>query len=252
MGALFLPVGVNEALDAKRSAFLRNGSDKTTGAKCLVAWENVCKAKEDGGLGIKRLDTQNACLLIKLIHKLHHPGDSSWAAWARGRVRLADLQGDVAGPHWEAIRELLPAYRSISHVRVGNGEDTSFWLDRWLTSSTQADAFPSLHSHFTKGDASVHTVLNGDWRSMLQSRLSPQAEDELDQLRHLLHEVTLEATPDDRICVFAKHDGKLAAGMIYTASIRGEQKLPSFDFVWRNFAPPRVKFFAWLLVQDRI
>lgn len=125
-------------------------------------------------------------------------------------------------------------------------------LPEWLTSSTLADAFPSLHSHFTKGDASVHTVLNGDWRSMLQSRLSPQAEDELDQLRHLLHEVTLEATPDDRICVFAKHDGKLPAGMIYRASIRGEQKLPSFDFVWRNFAPPRVKFFAWLLVQDRI
>lgn len=35
MGALFLPVGVKEALDAKRQAFLWNGSDKTTGAKCL-------------------------------------------------------------------------------------------------------------------------------------------------------------------------------------------------------------------------
>lgn len=90
-------VGVKEALDARRHAFLWNGSDKTTGAKCLVAWENICKAKEDGGFGIKRLDTQNACLLIKLTHRLHHPGDLSWVTWARSQVRLADLQGDVTG-----------------------------------------------------------------------------------------------------------------------------------------------------------
>ena len=51
--------------------------------KCLVAWEMVCQAKEDGGLGVKRLDTQNACLLLKLVHRLHHPQGSAWAMWAR-------------------------------------------------------------------------------------------------------------------------------------------------------------------------
>lgn len=74
MGALLLPPGVRDKLDAKRRAFLWNGSDKTTGAKCLVAWEDVCKEKEDGGLGIKRLDTQNSCLLLKLLHRLKPPG----------------------------------------------------------------------------------------------------------------------------------------------------------------------------------
>lgn len=39
MGTIALPMGVKEALDAKRRAFLWNGSDKTSGAKCLVAWE---------------------------------------------------------------------------------------------------------------------------------------------------------------------------------------------------------------------
>lgn len=107
MGALLLSVGVKEVLDAKRRAFLWNGSGKTTGAKCLVAWENFCKAKEDRGSGIRRLDTQNACLMIKMIHQLHHPGDSSWAAWARNQVRLLDLHGDVTSPHWEAMIELL-------------------------------------------------------------------------------------------------------------------------------------------------
>ena len=52
MGALLLPVGVKEALDARRRSFLWNGSDKAS-AQCLVAWEKVCAAKEDGGLGYR-------------------------------------------------------------------------------------------------------------------------------------------------------------------------------------------------------
>jgi hypothetical protein len=67
MGALMLRPGTKETLDNQRRAFLRTAADKVNGAQCLVACENVCKPKEDGGLGIKRLDTQNASLLLKLI-----------------------------------------------------------------------------------------------------------------------------------------------------------------------------------------
>jgi len=42
------------------------------------------------------------------------------------------------------------------------------------------------------------------------------------------------------------------SGIIYRASTREEQPCPSFKFVWRNFAPPRVKFFGWLLTKNRI
>ena len=52
--------------------------------------------------------------------------------------------------------------------------------------------------------------------------------------------------------MFEKEDHKLATALIYRASIREEQQLPSFAFVRRNFAPPRVRFFAWLLLQNRI
>ena len=34
--------------------------------------------------------------------------------------------------------------------------------------------------------------------------------------------------------------------------MRCDQTCPSFDFVWQNFAPPRVKFFGWVLTKDRI
>jgi hypothetical protein len=49
MGALMLPPGVKDALDARRRAFLWVATDKINGAQCLVAWEQACKPKEDGG-----------------------------------------------------------------------------------------------------------------------------------------------------------------------------------------------------------
>lgn len=77
VGALMLPPGIKEALDARRRVFLWTAADKVSGAQCLVAWEKVCQPKEEGGLGVKRLDTQNACLLLKLIHRLHYSEGSA-------------------------------------------------------------------------------------------------------------------------------------------------------------------------------
>ena len=83
MGATVLPPGVVKALDVCRRLFLWTGTNTASGAQCLVAWEEVCKDKEDGGLGIKRIDTQNACLLLRLLHRLHHPdaGPQSTSTW---------------------------------------------------------------------------------------------------------------------------------------------------------------------------
>jgi hypothetical protein len=79
MGAMLLPPSVLVAIDVRRKAFLWTGLDNALGDKCLVAWETTCQAKEDGGLKIKRLDTQNACLLLKILHRLHHPQGLAWA-----------------------------------------------------------------------------------------------------------------------------------------------------------------------------
>jgi hypothetical protein len=78
MGAMELPAGVVTALDRLRRAFLWAGADRVTGAKCLVAWDVVCRSKEEGGLGVRSLHTQNCCLLTKLLHRLFANPSESW------------------------------------------------------------------------------------------------------------------------------------------------------------------------------
>jgi hypothetical protein len=100
---------------------------------------------------------------------------------------------------------------------------------------------PALYSHFV-GATSVHDVASAVLRNQFQRRPTTQAVAELDQLTVLLQDVTLSTEADDR----------LLAGLIYKASTRGDHQCASYTFVWCNFAPPRVKFFGWLLTQNRI
>ncbi|CAL4980148.1 unnamed protein product [Urochloa decumbens] len=65
MSAQLLPKSVLDKLEARRRAFLWTGEDKCHGSQCLLAWDRACTRKECGGLGIKRLEDQNHCLLMK-------------------------------------------------------------------------------------------------------------------------------------------------------------------------------------------
>jgi hypothetical protein len=136
LSSLQLPPSVIQQMDKRRRAFLWSGliSDTTSAAKCLVAWVSVCNPKELGGLGIKDMGIQNICLLLKLIHKLHCPQSTAWAQWVQGRASVVTLSGDIHGDHWQTLRSLLPLYRAITTVSIGDGKSCSFWSDVWLGS----------------------------------------------------------------------------------------------------------------------
>jgi len=73
-------------------------------------------------------------------------------------------------------------------------------------------------------------------------------------LEEIVEEVVLQETPDNRLCPLVSKDGTLRAGPIYAAmmSLQEHTPCPFYKFVWINCAPPRVRFFAWLLVQGKI
>jgi hypothetical protein len=54
MGAVQLPPGVINALDARRRAFLWAGEETVSGAQCFVSWAKACIPKK-GGLSVPDL-----------------------------------------------------------------------------------------------------------------------------------------------------------------------------------------------------
>lgn len=166
-------------------------------------------------------------------------------------VSLATLEGDVVGPHWNALRALLPAYRSITTVEIGDGRHTDFWEDTWLDSVPLSSAYPALRSHVHKEGATVREMLERGVQHWLVPRLSTVATLELDSLSGLIAQVQLSEEADARTCPLVDVTGKLRSSSIYRLQTSGNQ-CDFFGFVWKNRAPPKVQMFAWLLVQGRI
>ena len=68
----------------------------------------------------------------------------------------------------------------------------------------------------------------------------------------VIRDISLSDTSDQRSCFFAGDNHRLLSGMIYKASMRSGSTCPAYQFIWKNIATPRVKFFGWLLTKNRI
>jgi hypothetical protein len=65
--------------------------------------------------------------------------------------------------------------------------------------------------------------------------------------------VNLSQNEDKRLCPFATPGGKLRTRQLYQLLVDAQgTDSPASKFVWKNKAPPRVQFFAWLPIQDRV
>jgi hypothetical protein len=78
MSSFFLSKENIEKLNKKKRAFFWAHEETCTGAQCLVAWDKVCTPKSAGGLGVKNLEIQNVCLLLKFAYKFMHASNLPW------------------------------------------------------------------------------------------------------------------------------------------------------------------------------
>ena len=68
----------------------------------------------------------------------------------------------------------------------------------------------------------------------------------------LLHEVHLDDHVEDDIIWKHATCGMYSAASAYRARFLGMVLSPMDQMIWKVWAPPKVKFFAWLALQDRI
>jgi len=99
----------------------------------------------------------------------------------------------------------------------------------------------------------VQAVVIDGLRQHLVLRLTTLAADELREVQVILSQTTLTNAEDRRSSPFASADGNLATSGLYKMikSSRDPSHLPNGGF-WSSRAPPRVQFFAWLLLHGRL
>lgn len=73
-----LHVTVREQVDKFRKHCLWRGSDDTNRINVKAAWKMVSRPKDEGGLGVIDLKSQNEALLLKNFHKFFNKADIPW------------------------------------------------------------------------------------------------------------------------------------------------------------------------------
>ncbi|KAJ9544760.1 hypothetical protein OSB04_024467 [Centaurea solstitialis] len=138
-----------------------------------VAWEEVCRPKESGGLGIKRLPIWNKALLTSHIWDILRHKKSIWVSWIYSRrlhnnhfwvVPVSNNSSWV----WRKLLELREHVRPNFFCSVGEGLNINAWEDKWLLGGTFSSRLP-YRLFSTTGFTKHSTVLEVNDKELISS-----------------------------------------------------------------------------------
>ena len=162
----------------------------------LINWEVVCNLKEEGGLGIRKIDLLNKALLGKWIWRYAYEKDNLWKRVIGVKYgqegcgwRTKEACGSFGVGVWkEIMKEANWCWKSIE-FKVGKGTRVMFWTDKWCGNAALSQIFPQLFTLAVHRNATVNEV----WDSSLGQegwnlRFARDFNDwELDQIRDMFN-----------------------------------------------------------------
>uniref|UniRef100_A0A803P465 Reverse transcriptase domain-containing protein n=1 Tax=Cannabis sativa TaxID=3483 RepID=A0A803P465_CANSA len=263
------PRSVTKALEKMMRDFLWEGSE-SSGGEHLVAWDEVCRPRHEGGLGIGRLELRNKSLLMKWLWRFPLEQNSLWHRVVVSRYGRADNLWDSKkgsrlspkGP-WRDISDLYDEFLGLVHFKLGRGDRIRFWEDVWIDDYPLVSAFPDL-AVISEGrntpikELIVDEGLPGGWVESWNFKFRRNLMDrELPSLISLMQKVehvrVLSISEDSRIW---KPDpsGVFSCKSAFSWMVSN----PSFRVLdwtkslWKSCAPSKVKVFGWLLALEKV
>ena len=146
-------------------------------------------------------------------------------------------------------------FAAATKVTSGDGQKASFWESPWLEGFRPKDIAPKIFEISRKKGASVATTLrDGHWINQIDyhNDLTLEHLQQLLALWEKLLNVIIRPGVKDTILWKLTNDGQYSARSAYIAQFAGLTRSSLHATVWKAWAPPKCKFFAWLVTQNRI
>jgi hypothetical protein len=234
--ALNAPKATISLLDSKRRQFLWAGSERLTGGKCKVNWKRVARPKALGGLGVLDLGAFARALRVRW---LWHNCTSSRNIWDNLEIPCSD-----------ADRLLFAASTTIE---IGDGSKISFWGSAWVRGQRPKDLAPRLFSiSRNKRKSLAEAVTNNAWimdLALFDRPITPHHIHELCILWCEVQKILFHPERDDAITWNFTADHRYTVKSAYQAQFLGSVRTNYDLIIWKNWVPPKCKFFQ--LVSER-
>nr|GFA23309.1 RNA-directed DNA polymerase, eukaryota, reverse transcriptase zinc-binding domain protein [Tanacetum cinerariifolium] len=146
------------------------GVDFLTVKIIKVKWDNVLTLRDKGGLGVASSYALNRGLMFKWIWRFYSQKSSLWTRVIKaiyGDDGKLDKDVIVEGQTcWTSIVKEARYLKGTSinvvdliRLKLGNGDSSSFWEDKWYAGGVIKELFPRLYALELHKHATVHMKL---------------------------------------------------------------------------------------------
>lgn len=138
-------------------------------------------------------------------------------------------------------------------MQLGNGKATSFWLDHWRLLEPLAEVFPALFSHCVHPNCWVRDIFSQSHgvSSILCPRLTMVAAQELSGLSVLLDSIRLTDVANSHRLNLPRYTEFSSHGAYHLLHANDPLDLVAL-WIWNCSFSGKIKFFVWLLCNDRL
>lgn len=231
-----------------------------------VSWGKLCLPKSLGGMGFKDLECFNQAMLAKQGWKLITQPESLLQKLLKSRYYpdgdfLSASVGVRPSFGWRSLlhgRELL--VRGLQK-RIGNGDSTFVWSDRWLNDQVEGLRAPWMIQNTMEVNLKVSDLINqqeGRWNMATLNRLFTPGDIEI-----LMSNQPVMGREDYQVWRFNK-SGRFTVKSAYWLACDTKSRalhpeafaLPSInplkEMIWKTPTAPKIRIFLWKLLSEAI
>ncbi|KAE8655306.1 2-succinylbenzoate--CoA ligase [Hibiscus syriacus] len=234
-----------------------------------VSWPNVCKSKEEGGLGVLNILNMNRALLGKWSWRFANERNAVWRRLICSKYNLdhASLLFNSKIPTksswiWRSVvntdfkeDSFGPKFRSLCRIQVGSGQFIRFWQDIWAMECPRKVSFPRLFASSSNQSGKLiefgeFSPLGWIWNIQLRRSLVDWEFDQWTNLMTIISYFSLSREASDALLWKGNVAGFYSVNSCVKICSQASQANSFWKkILWKGLVPPRIEGFVKLNVD---